>query len=210
VPRNPFLYPQVKHRRRLQPPHYSAYGRYKPYLKEEFFSQCVYCRLPDGVKGPDSFEVDHYRPRSQFPELASSYANLFYACNVCNRRKGPFWPSEQLRKAGQFIPNPCDHNMFQHLRYRGVQVEAKSAAGEVTIKLLGLNDAERVDFRDHVSGIIHYLERVERQLQGTLEKIDQKIAAAPIVPAEVAQEKETIQNELARVQRYLTGLAGHS
>lgn len=115
MPLNPFRYSQSRYRRKLSPPSYSDYSRYKSFLKQEFTSQCVYCRLPDGLKGEDSFSVDHYRPQSRFPELVTTYANLFYACSGCNRRKGAFWPTDAQWRAKQFIPNPCDHVMFVHL-----------------------------------------------------------------------------------------------
>jgi hypothetical protein len=53
-------------------------------------------------------------------------------------------------------------------------------------------------------------EGTERQLQGTLREIEQRIAADPAALAEVIQEREALQNELARVQRYLTNLSGNS
>lgn len=115
MPLNPFRYPQSRYRRKLNPPPYANYTRYKPFLKQEFTSQCVYCRLPDGLKGEDGFSVDHYRPQSKFPELVTTYGNLFYACRCCNRRKGAFWPADAQWRAKQFIPNPCDHVMFEHL-----------------------------------------------------------------------------------------------
>ncbi len=100
--------------------------------------------------------------------------------------------------------------MFQHIRYRGVYVAATSAAGEVTIKILDLNEAERVNFRDQVNGSIRYLERVKRQLQGALKEIERRSTADPAALAEVIQEREALQNDLAQVQRYLTNLSGNS
>jgi HNH endonuclease len=165
---NPFLYPQSRYRRKLHPPSYSAYSRYKPFLKQEFTSQCVYCRLPDGLKGEDSFSVDHYRPQSKFPELVTTYANLFYACNGCNRRKGVFWPTDVQWQARQFIPNPCDHVMFDHLRYRSTRVEARSPAGELAERVLMLNDEHSVEYRELVLGVIAALEEKKRRVQETL------------------------------------------
>jgi hypothetical protein len=117
---------------------------------------------------------------------------------------------ECITHASKFIPNPCEHVMFQHLRYRGVHVEATSAAGEITIKILDLNENERVNFREQVKGIIRYLEQTARQLQETLRRIDQGRTKDPKILAEVNREREETLNELARVRQYLTNLSGDS
>lgn len=134
---NPFLYPKYRHTRSLSPPSYSRYQRYKPFLKKEFERKCVYCRTPD-TWAPDHFGVDHYRPKSQFPELVNAYPNLYYCCNPCNSRKGDHWPSGK-KAQDMIIPNPCDHSMAQHLRYKHPLVEAKTKSGEFTRGLLDLN-----------------------------------------------------------------------
>ena len=87
---NPFSYPDSQHLRTQKPDRFSDYKRYKPFLRIEFERKCVYCRLPDGVKGEEAFGVDHYRPVSKFPGLDCAYENLFYTCNTCNWRKGDF------------------------------------------------------------------------------------------------------------------------
>ena len=79
-----FMYPKERHIRRLSPPKYSRYRSYKISLQEEFYCRCVYCALPDVLKGHEAFGVDHYRPRSKFPGLEVEYTNLFYSCNICN------------------------------------------------------------------------------------------------------------------------------
>src|SRR6185436_7481648 len=40
--------------------------------------KCVYCRIADGFKGYEGFGVDHYLPRSKFPDLVVAWSNLFY------------------------------------------------------------------------------------------------------------------------------------
>jgi hypothetical protein len=73
--------------------------------------------------------------------------NLFYACNRCNSWKGAYWPSPVQRAAGQFIPNPCEHVMFDHVKHGRGSVEPKSAAGKFMIEHLDLNDPEAVEMR---------------------------------------------------------------
>jgi len=192
----------------MNPPSYSSYARYKPFLRQEFASQCVYCRLPDGLKGDDAFGVDHYRPQSKFPELATTYANLFYACNCCNRRKGTFWPTGTQWRSGQFIPNPCDHIMFDHLRYRSAGVEARSPAGQLAEKLLMLNDEESVKYREFVPGVIVTLEEKRRRIQETITRIDQQSAAHPERAEQLAEERASAESDLSAIEQHLARVAG--
>ncbi len=208
MPLNPFLYPQSQHRRKLRPPSYSSYSRYKPFLKQEFTSQCVYCRLPDGLKGEDSFGVDHYRPQAKFPELAASYTNLFYACNCCNRRKSDFWPTEVQWRARQFIPNPCDHVMFTHLRYRSARVEARSPAGELAARVLMLNDEQSVRYREDVLSVIATLEEKARRVQDTIRRITQRLVSHPEQAEQLTEAKIAAEDDLARLQQLLIRVAG--
>jgi HNH endonuclease len=208
VPLNPFRYPQSRYRRKLSPPSTSDYSRYKPFLKQEFMSQCVYCRLPDGLKGEDSFSVDHYRPQSKFPDLVTTYVNLFYACSGCNRRKGAFWPTDAQWRAKQFIPNPCDHVMFEHLRYRSARVETKSPAGELAEQVLMLNDERSVEYRELVLSVIAVLEEKKCRVQETIRRIDRQLSASPKQAERLSEEKAAAERDLARLEHHLSRAAG--
>ena len=192
----PFRYPKVKHRRTQNPGPFNQYGRYRPFLKIEFFSKCVYCQISDGAKGADTFEVDHYRPQKKFKHLAAEYTNLFYSCSTCNRKKGGFWPSEEQRKKGLFIPNPCDYVMFEHLRYQGVEARPQSKAGDWTIRHLDLNEPERVKYREFIVDTGRYFERVERQL------IDD------LATADSAEETRELEDDLVRLRALIRRLVG--
>lgn len=145
---SPFRYPQSKHVRTQTPPAYSQYRSYKPVLLIEFGEKCVYCRLAVGMlPNDDYFGVDHYKPQSQAPELACVYSNLFLACNACNRRKSDYWPTPSQRKAGQYLPNPCDHQMADHIRFVGEEVTVRSRAGQLAVEYLLLNDSRTLEFR---------------------------------------------------------------
>ena len=68
-----FLYPKARHIRTQTPPAFLDYRRFKPFLRVEFDARCVYCREADMMKGQESFGVDHYRPKRDFPNLTSEY-----------------------------------------------------------------------------------------------------------------------------------------
>lgn len=169
----PFSYPKEKHIRTLNPRPYLDYRTYKPHLRHEFQRVCVYCRQPDGMRAKGEFGVDHYRPQKRFPALETVYSNLFYACNTCNSYKKQFWPTPAEKKSGRFIPNPCDHVMWDHLRFRGAKVEARSEAGRTAEKILFLNTEEVVQWREFV------LQSTElwRERRGALKKTKRDIEA---------------------------------
>jgi len=146
-----FHFPKIKHKRSEAPPAYSNYRLYKPYLRTEFYCTCVYCRMPDGPKGSSAFGVDHYCPQNQDTTLATTYSNLFYACNDCNAYKGKYWPSAEELEKGIFIPNPCSHVMFQHVQNIDCTFKAKTKAGKHLVDLLNLNNDRLVSYRRALS-----------------------------------------------------------
>ena len=51
-----------------------------------FSGLCAYCEERD--KG----EVDHFRPKSRFPERVYQWSNWIFACHNCNQSKRDKWP----------------------------------------------------------------------------------------------------------------------
>lgn len=171
-----FRYPKTKHLRQ----HSLTAGRtnrfYKPYLREEFDQTCVYCRMSDGLQGLSSFGVEHYKPVNAFlvAKDASYCENLFYACNCCNSRKGDYWPTEVERQEGRFIPNPCDHIMFDHLRYHSAEVESRTLAGQCAVDILGLDNETEIATRQFVLDLVAALSAQLQQVNTTIGAIREK------------------------------------
>ncbi|CUH58736.1 HNH endonuclease [Thalassobacter stenotrophicus] len=68
------------------------YRAYKPELRADFGESCGYCNTPDYVLGGvRAFQIDHFAPKSTFPERTTVYANLIYSCAFCNRAKWDTW-----------------------------------------------------------------------------------------------------------------------
>lgn len=174
----PFSYSKAKHRRTESPPVWRDYRTYKPVLRKEFNQKCIYCCRPDYLNVP-SFGVDHYKPKKVFPELECEYCNLFYCCAACNSRKGMFWPDDDLLALGCFVPNPCDHIMFDHLRYNSVEVEYRSKAGQWTLDLLDLNDDNTVEYRRSILTLISALEHDESRYEQTIASIEALLVRHP-------------------------------
>ena len=207
---NPFLYSKIKHSRSLTPPNYVNYRLFKPDLRREFGRQCVYCRALDILKGEQSFAVDHYRPKNLFPHLKTEYLNLFYACNRCNSFKGDFWPLSERLNAGEFVPNPCEHVMFEHLRYQDGTVTAASGAGYWTIALLDLNDPQAVIFRDAYIRCLTLLTTTIQAATNTAAEAKQVLGkattAAQIAAANVKHQQALVN--LAQLEADLKTLLG--
>ncbi len=95
-------------------------------LSNVFFGNCGYCEETD--KG----EVDHFRPKSRFPELAYEWTNWVFACHNCNHAKGDKWP-------GRGYVDPC-------ARSRSARPERffsfDTTTGEIILKA-GLSPARR-------------------------------------------------------------------
>lgn len=176
MPSSPFLYQKTRHVRTETPPEYRDYRQYKPVLQKEFAHQCVYCRALDTLKGWEGFGVDHYRPQKRFPLLVTEYLNLFYACNRCNSRKRDVWP--RTARSVEFVPNPCEHVMWEHLRYKGGQVEAASATGRWAVELLDLNGPDLIFARTAYLTLIEATRSKLASATRTLTAVQKKLAEA--------------------------------
>lgn len=155
----PFKYPYKKHIRTENPPAFTDYKKFKPFLKREFENKCVYCRKISSVltyKG--SFHVEHYRPKHIFQDLRNDYHNLFFVCALCNIYKGKYWVSEPK----EHILNPCDHVMSQHLKFDEEKIVSLTDQAEITLKKLRLNDDNALKYRKLVkAAIINFLKDIQ-------------------------------------------------
>jgi uncharacterized protein (TIGR02646 family) len=175
-------------------------------LRDEFEKKCVYCRMPDTMKDAEMYGVDHYRPKSLFPELASEYSNLFYCCNPCNRRKSDYWPTRSKLKT-HFIPNPCDHEMHTHLRFAGERVEPRTAAGDVAHELLDLDDPEVVAYRWFIHEDLRLFEALRADARETLAAL-RRLKTSPTPAFDVRADIAALEEELANIERHLARLEG--
>src|SRR5256885_1017264 len=91
------------------------YRAFRPYVREDFEYQCAYCLRPEMLAdGKDNFGLDHFRPRSLFPELLNDFYNLYYSCHPCNHTKGNSWPPEPLRDRGIGFVDLCEDEFATH------------------------------------------------------------------------------------------------
>src|SRR5439155_2465679 len=68
--------------------------RYIATLGAVFAGLCAYCE--EICRG----EIDHFRPKSRYPERVYEWSKWVLACHDCNNKKGEKWPSSGF-------PDPC-------------------------------------------------------------------------------------------------------
>ena len=111
-------------------------------VAERAGSRCEYCLLPESA-ALHRHEADHIIPRQHGGR--TDEGNLALACMRCNRRKGP--------NVGSFDPqtgrlvrlfNPRTDSWEDHFHLEGATVRPLTPEARVTVKVLRLNDGDRV------------------------------------------------------------------
>ena len=64
----------------------SYWRKFQEDLSKPFSGLCGYCETE--CKG----EVDHFRPKSRFPQRVYDWSNWVFSCHDCNHSKGGEWP----------------------------------------------------------------------------------------------------------------------
>ena len=109
-------------------------SEFKPHLRLDFGERCAYCGDGDSIAGSTrNFQVDHFAPKSKFPDLEFEYGNLMYACPYCNRAKWDYWVGEDAKvcvDGDKGIVNPCTPEYDEHLgRLESGAIVAKTPLG---------------------------------------------------------------------------------
>ena len=119
-------------------------------MRVDFRQRCAYCERPEVcLGGEESFEVDHFKPTSTFPELITHYPNLYYACHKCNQYKGARWPTPDQLSKGLRFADPCEEDMYlDHLRECvDGNLEALTNCGRYTCGHIRLNRQDLLTWR---------------------------------------------------------------
>jgi len=202
-PLDALLFPGDRHKRGPDPGPFAEHRSYKIHLQREFSRKCVYCRTPDGLKGDEAFGIDHYLPKSRFPDLIVAWPNLFYACNVCNT-----WKGDSVSTPDLFLPNPCEHRMSDHLQYSGADVEVYTPHGEWLAELLQLR--ERKQFREFILFAVGSFLRTRSELVEDLTAFEARLANTRNTE-EIGALQTAMQDsarELEQVDRHIERLIG--
>ena len=147
-----------------QPPSDSFWREFRANLGNLTNEICWYCerKCQDETEvGSLAPTVDHFRPRSRFPELVYAWSNWMFSCRRCNQEKGNKWPEMGLidpceAEIGERPENSFDYDLLTGdlIPRVGLADIARRRAWD-TIDELGLN---KFDVK------IHRMEEVQRFL----------------------------------------------
>jgi len=167
--------------RHEQPPAFTDYHAYKPYLRRDFLYRCAYCLLHEGDEpagGFHSFHIDHFRPQKHFPLLGATYQNLYYACHWCNRAKWDTWPTQDELKKGYEFVDPCQEDLYlMHSvidRNTG-RIEPRSKPGEFTIRNIKLNRPVFMQLRKRRFEAQREIEECAQKIASLIETADSDV-----------------------------------
>jgi len=114
------------------------------FVEQRARSRCEYCQLHKEDAGFFSFHVE--RIIAQQHGGTYRLPNLCFSCPACNAAKGPnlagIWK-------GKIVPlfNPRRQPWNRHFHWDGLLLVGRTIAGNVTARLLGINDRDRVRLR---------------------------------------------------------------
>lgn len=110
----------------------------KEALKEMYGELCCYCEGNISLTGYE--EIEHYRPKSKYPELCFEWSNLHQVCKICNVIKNNKWDEDYP------ILCPTDDKIENHLFYKNILLmcENDNKRAINTIKHLKLNEREEL------------------------------------------------------------------
>ena len=107
--------------------------------------RCEYCQFPERYAA-HRHEPDHVIALQHGGLTAAD--NLALACLRCNRYKGPNIASIDT-ESGQLVAlfNPRSQRWESHFTWDGERIVARTPEARVTIRLLRMNESQRLDER---------------------------------------------------------------
>ena len=106
-------------------------------LKEMFKNCCAYCEGKYVVTS--SSQIEHFKPKSLYPNLMFDYNNMNLSCELCNKAK--------LNKFDEKLINPTVDEPYEHIQFKAYMIVPKDERGKTTIDMFKLNSNERVNIK---------------------------------------------------------------
>jgi hypothetical protein len=107
---------------------------------------CEYCRLPERADPYSTFHLEHIVAKQHGGSDDDS--NLAWSCSRCNHRKGTNLASRDA-STGSIVElfNPRQQKWADNFMVRDGLIHGVTPAGQVTARLLDMNDSRRVRLR---------------------------------------------------------------
>lgn len=115
----------------------------KSYIREGLLkmshNKCCYCECLIG-DGEGEVHIDHFMPKSIYPDLVVDWGNLLPSCSHCNKNKSTHDPSKERI----IDPTQDDPKSYFYLKlYRYYSKDSNmNSIGKTTIDVLALNDSD--------------------------------------------------------------------
>lgn len=120
-----------------------------PELEKMTKNHCSFCDACD-LGASSQQTIEHFKPKSIYPENAYAWENLFLCCNACQGFKKEEYSKNLLKPdTGDYSFKRyfiCDYNNGK-LKPNPVAAEEDKERAEITIKLYGLNEKGRPQIR---------------------------------------------------------------
>lgn len=146
----------------------------KENLKRDFNHRCAYCGDHDfHAGGSQVYHIEHFAPKSIFPELMYCYDNLLYACPFCNRSKSNTWignTSDENVVGDKGFVDPCCDEYDDHLERNeeSGKIFPKTELGKYMHRKLRL-----YLLRHELIFKMEELHYFRRKLESTIDKLDE-------------------------------------
>lgn len=169
------------------------YTECKEILAEDFQQMCGYCGK-DRKTLLKQFQIDHFAPKSKFPEKKNVYENLVLACPQCNRLKSDKWigeKSEVSNDGEKGFVDPATEEYDKHLfREDSGKIMYKTEVGKYMYNLLKFN-IRRTDLIWKIIKLNELKEELKKSLKNS--------------PDDEGNKKFVeIQNQLDELLNYIT------
>lgn len=148
----------------------------KDALKFMFNRKCAFCEST--VTHISYGEIEHFKPKSKFPDLCFNWDNFLLSCTVCNgtANKGNKFPSSA--EGGPFInptvENPEDFFTFDYDdKLNRFIVFPKNLRGKTMLQIIKLNREDLVEHRTQILWkILYYLKTIVKKDPALLEEFE--------------------------------------
>jgi hypothetical protein len=118
------------------------------FVRERAQERCEYCRLHQR-----NSELLHHIEHVIAHQHGGSddVDNLALACHRCNLHKGPNLTGVDPQTGDvEILFHPRRDQWSEHFVFRGAYLEGLTPAGRVTVEVLALNDARRIELRQEL------------------------------------------------------------
>lgn len=150
----------------------------KSALIEMFHGKCAYCESK--ILHVDYGDIEHFRPKSKFPDKAIDWDNLYLSCKRCNGKgqKGDSWFTEV---EGGPLVDPCQENPEEFFRFYFDEatmvslVIPKNERAELSVSIFGLNRHDLLEERNYYVRSLIVLAKLADQNKEAKDLLDQAV-----------------------------------